>query len=65
MNKKGDSIYDTFDYGNWSSAGTYWLPDPEVKETLTKKCSCGTNVAMRYEAPEEFHSSYCDLKEKV
>lgn len=53
----------------------YWLPNgfhgywweikpPEKEKPLTKTCSCGSNITMGYEAPSEFHSDWCDLKEK-
>jgi hypothetical protein len=46
------------DWGYYSPS--FWVPE---QKPLTKKCTCGTNITMGYEAPLEFHSSYCDLKE--
>lgn len=52
------------DWGDWESGTTMWTPDPEEKP-LTNKCTCGTNIAMGYEAPLEFHSDWCKLNEKM
>jgi len=49
------------DWGDWNEGEvTMWTPEPQ--KPLTKRCSCGTNIAMGYEAPLEFHSDWCDLK---
>lgn len=49
-NKNSTTLYDSW---------VYWMPQEE--KSLTKACTCGTNVTMGYEAPNEFHSYYCDL----
>lgn len=48
---------------DWGDAVVWW-DDKKEEKPLTKRCTCGTNIAMGYDAPPEFHSDYCELYEK-